>query len=111
MKNIQPLEVMPILGSAPCSPTFEKVKFSGNGWKVDILTIRASDPESDLTFRLGFGFRDSLATEDAARHRGSNHNEHEHPRFGAHEWAVLPITDYLTSGGLKSVRPLLSPWK
>ncbi len=49
MKNIQPLEVIPILGSAPCSPTLEKVKFSGNGgrsifWPSGPVTQNLTSP-------------------------------------------------------------------
>ena len=32
MKKIQPLEVTPMLGSAPSSPTSLKLKLSGRGW-------------------------------------------------------------------------------
>ena len=41
MKNIQPLEVTPILGSAPFSPTSLKTKLSGKG---SSSTARPSGP-------------------------------------------------------------------
>ena len=32
VKNMQPLDVMPMLGSAPSSPTLLKTKLRGKGW-------------------------------------------------------------------------------
>ena len=45
MKNIQPLEVTPMLGSAPCSPTSLKTKSMRSGSSE---TFRPSGPVTNI---------------------------------------------------------------